>query len=340
MKKLTLTAIAVSFLLTACATSGGQPDWIEGAAGEYPQSRYLTAAGSAANPEDAKSRALANLAMIFEVKVEETSRDESSAWQQSNESGIKQGVSRLTARYIDAYTSKLLEGASVVENWFDKKQQRYYSLAVISRSQISTRLRSEIGNSDRYVQLRLSNADLLQDPVARAQMIYSARSALVTREMLQKDLQIVDKSGAGVPTRWTTKMLDARIDAALSKVVVRESVAQDALGELDQLLKSAVTAAGMRYASETPEYDLQGKLDVQDVGWKDGWYWYRGSLQVTLTKIASGKVSASVQWPIKSSGQSQQQSQIRLRDDIAGLLNTKLKSALLFYGMEKPEPKK
>ena len=270
MKKLILTAIVVSFLFVACATSGGQPEWIDGIARDYPQSRYLTATGSAANPEDSRSRALANLAMIFEVKVEETSRDESSAWKKTNEAGVQQGVSQLTARYIDAYTSKLLEGATVVENWFDKKQQRYYSLAVISRSQISTRLRGEINNADRYVQLRLSNADLLQDPVAKAQMIYSARSALNTRAMLQKDLQIVDKSGAGVPSKWTTELLDARIDAALSKVTTRESVLQDTLGELDQLLKSAVTAAGMRYMVQSAEYDLQGKLDVQDVGWQDG----------------------------------------------------------------------
>jgi hypothetical protein len=340
MKK-TATIITVMLLLTACATGGGQPEWIEGAAKDYPQTRYLTATGSAATPEDAKTRALGNLVRIFEVRVEETSRDESSAWQQTFETGISaQGTSQLTARYIDAYTSKLLEGSSIAESWYDKKQKRHYTLAVISRTQLATKLRGDINKADRYVQLRLSNAEQLQDPVARAQMIYSARSALRTREMLQRDLQIVDRTGAGVPVNWTTKTLDARIDAALSKVTVRESVLQDTLGELDGLLLSGITASGMRYAAETAEYELQGTLDIQDVGRQDGWYWYRGSVQVNLIKIATGKVSASVQWPLKSSGQSQQQSRIRLQEEIASLFNNRLKSGILSFGAGEPEQEK
>lgn len=338
MNKTASTILAAGLLLTACATGGRQPAWIDGESNDYPQAGYLTATGSASRPEDAKTRALGNLAKIFEVKVEETSRDESSAWRQTADTGTRQGTSQLTARYIDAYSTKLLEGANVVENWYDKKQQRHYALAVISRSQLGTRLRNDISQADRYIQHRLMNADGLRDPVARAQMIYSARSALRAREMLQKDLQIVDRTGTGVPTDWSVRRLDARIDAALSRVTARVSVLQDPVGELERLLQSAVTAAGMRYTGESAEYELQGKLDVQDVGWQDGWYWYRGSLQVTLLKVSSGKVSAAVHWPLKSSGQSQQQSRIRLHDEIADRLNTGLRDALLSFSMEQSEP--
>ena len=335
MRKTVPVFLLISALVAACATGGGRPDWIAGDSADYPPSRYLTATGSASNPEDAKTRALANLAKIFEVRVEETSRDESSAWQQSGEAGTVQGGSQLTARYIDAYSTKLLEGADTVAGWHDTESKRYYALAVISRGQLGTRLRGDINAADRYVQQRMNNARLLQDPVARAQMIFSAGSALRTREMLQKDLQIVDRTGTGVPASWTGKMLQARLDAALSKVSVRVQASPDSPVDLEALLRAAVTAAGMRYAPDAAAYELQGTVDVQDVGWRDGWYWYRGSLQVSLNRIADGKVSAAAHWPLKSSGQSQQQSRIRLHDQIADFLNRALRPALLAYQSEK-----
>ena len=321
----------IACLLTAC-TGGSRPDWLEGAPKDFPQAQYLTASGSAASPEDARTRALGNLAKIFEVQIDETSRDESSAWRKTEDTEVVQGTSQLTARYIDAYTTKLLEGARIVETWLENEQGRHYALAAISRSQLSMKLRDTIGQADRYIAHRLTQANRLTDPLLRAQKVYSTKTALNAREQSQRDLQIVDRTGVGVPPRWTLKELDARIDKELAKVSVTETVLQDPLGELDKLLQSAITAVGMQYAKTTGGYDLQGSLDLQDVGLQDGWYWYRGALQVDLLAKDSNKVMASVRFPLKSSGQSQQQSLIRMQSEIAHLLNEELKHALLNFG--------
>ncbi len=332
MNRFKLMILTICFLIVACVTNGGQPDWINGVSRQYPQSQYLIATGSAAAEEDAKRRASANLVKIFEVKVEETSRDESSAWRQTDDQKAIQGGSQLTVRYIDTYTSKLLEGASIVETWFNEEQSLNYALAVISRSQLSTKLRTDINHADRNINKRLSNVNALQEPILKSQVLYRAGQALRAREMLQKDLQIVDRTGVGVPASITSKELEVRIDAALSKAKVKEVVLQDSLGDLDRLLQTAVAAAGMQYSADQAVYALQGKLNVQDVGWQDSWYWYRGSLQLTLSDIATEKVRASMQWPLKSSGQSQQQSRIRLEEEILNLLNHKFKTEILAFG--------
>ena len=332
MNKYRLSVFTLSFFIVSCMTGGRQPDWISGDTKQYSQALFLTATGSAAKPEDAKQRALANLTKIFEVKVEETSRDESSAWRETKESAATTGSSALSVRYIDAYSIKLLEGAEIAETWHDEKQSLYFALAVISRVQLGTKLRGDISSADHYINIRLANAAALQDSILKAQVLYSARTAARARAMLQRDLQIVDRTGAGIPAPISTKMLDAQIDAALAKIKVKQSVLQDEFGILDGILQSAVTAAGMQYSMELAEYELQGKLDIQDVGWKDGWYWYRGVLQLSLIQLSSEKVSASMQWPLKSSGQSKQQSRIRLEEEIFQLLNNQFKSALLFFG--------
>ena len=329
MKKSLFTVLLC--LLISCA-GGSRPDWLDGAAQDFPQALYLTASGSATNPEDAGTRALGNLAKIFEVQIDETSRDESSAWSKTEDTETVQGASQLTARYIDAYTTKLLEGARIVETWLDNEQARHYALAAISRSQLSTKLRGDINHADRYIALRLTQANHLTDPILRAQKVYSAKSALNTRQQSQRDLQIVDRTGAGVPAKWSIKDLDVRIDTELAKMSVSESVLQDPTGELEKKLQSAITAVGMHYAKTTAGYDLQGSLDLQDVGLQDGWYWYRGALQVNLLARANNKIMASARFPLKSSGQSQQQSLIRMQSEIARILNDELKHALLSFG--------
>lgn len=331
MRELLLAILLVN-VVTACAVAGKRPEWLEGEAKQYPRSRYIVATGSADNPSDAQTRALGNLSKIFEVKVEETSRDESSAMRRTSGEQVETGTHQLTARYIDAYSTKLLEGASVVENWFDKQQNRHYALAVISRSQLGTRLRADIAKVDRQIQTQLARGERTADLLRKAQFVYGARTTMKTREMLQKDLQIVDRTGVGVPTNWSVERLDQLIDATLSRVSIDQTVQEDPFGELGQSLQSAISAAGMQYNDQAANYTLRGKLDVQDVGWQEGWYWYRGALQVTVIKKTSGEVMASAECPLKSSAQSQQQSLIRLKSEIADWLNTQFRSAILAFG--------
>ena len=118
--------LAGMLLLTGCAGTGGKPRWVDGQSKDYPDDSFMTATGSADDQEKAKARALSNLAKIFEVQIDESSHDESSAWTQSVDGERRQGNEQLAARYLDAYTSKLLEGAKIAESWYDNKARLYY----------------------------------------------------------------------------------------------------------------------------------------------------------------------------------------------------------------------
>ncbi len=73
MKTALLTAIT-ALLFVACGTSV-PPIWLDDPAASYPEADYLSAVGEAGNRDQSGNRALANLAKIFEVAVQDQSLD-------------------------------------------------------------------------------------------------------------------------------------------------------------------------------------------------------------------------------------------------------------------------
>ena len=328
--------LLISICLAACL-SGGQPKWVDGKSKAYPDTAYLTASGSADNPEDAKTRALANLTKIFEVRIDDVSRDESEAWMQNTEEGATQGNRQLAVRYVDAFSTKLLEGAEIVESWQDKETKQHFALAVISRTQLRNKLSSEIRKHDRYSQEKVAQADRSADPFQSAQYLYQARRSQISRAALQRDLQIVDPTGVGIRTLWSVQDLELRIDNALGKMqVVSKADYATEEGpdvELDRVLKGGIAAVGMQYSDAQARYRMEGKLEVKAPEFHDGWHWYRGALEVSLLR-ADNTVLATIRWPLKAPGLSKAQATVRLKSDIQSMMQSKLKEALLSYQAE------
>jgi hypothetical protein len=76
-------------------------------------------------------------------------------------------------------------------------------------------------------------------------------------------------------------------------------------------------------------YRLEGDLDVKDVGKVDGWYWFRGSLEIVLRDNSNDKLLVDERWPLKVSGATREQAEVRLRDQVQQRLTLELKTALL-----------
>lgn len=334
LRVLWLPAVAVAvMLLSGCAGTGGKPRWVDGESQDYPNDKFMLATGSGDDQEKAKNRALSNLAKIFEVQIDESSHDESRAWTQTVEGERKQGNEQLAARYLDAYTSKLLEGARVAESWFDDDVGLYYSLAVLERASVSNRLSADIRKQDQYSQTLIGQAQSSGDPLRAARSLFQARDAQVSREALQRDLRIVDPAGVGIRPLWTVKQLDADIDAQLKRMqVTARALSEPGTKETAQFteyLKAGVAAAGMTPWKGDAAYRLEGDLDVKDVGQVDGWYWFRGSLEIVLRDNRTDRLLVNERWPLKVSGATKAQAEVRLRDQIQQRLTLELKTAML-----------
>jgi len=131
-----IKVLVVSLLITACMQSttvmstSDSPQWVSGEPDMYPNFKYLSATGSASKAEQAKARALSNLAKIFEVQIREVSTTS-----QDTKSFRKDGVetveaSARIASTVNLKTDKMVQGARIAEQWQNSADLTYHALAV------------------------------------------------------------------------------------------------------------------------------------------------------------------------------------------------------------------
>ena len=306
-KLIWLSAISLLLLQTACVGSGGKnvkgssgskPDWVNGDAGYYPNSQYLTATGSASKAELAKDRALANLVKTFEVEVREnttTRSDTNVSIRDGNESYTKN--QRLNQQ-INLRTDKVVQGARVAETWFDKPVQTYHALAVLDRKQAGANIRSEMARLDQETETELARSRAQPDPLLTMAALNKALELQNQRLTMQKSLKVIDTSGRGKPAQWNLADLRGQLETQLQSLRIATSVDNDPLGRLGQAIQSAMGNAGFPAANGSSNFTLVASLDVQDLGVRDGWHWLRAKLSVKLVE-ANGKIRGRQQWPLK-----------------------------------------
>lgn len=325
-----------AIMVIACTVKPMRPDWVEGRSHDYPDRDYLTASGSGDKPEDANNRALANLARIFEVEVEDSSTDQSRAEVQHDGKRTDMHASQLAVRYVNAYTHKLLEGARLVESWYDAQSKYYHALALISRRQLATRLKMEIASADRGTEHLLRESEHTDDSLSGLRYLYAAYRLQHDRESFQRDLQIVDKSGKGVQPRWTSDELDRMLQKKLKQFNISvmitpdsEDSAYDKENSWHATLLAALGNAEVATAQSPADYELQFGLEREDLGYREGWYWVRGVIELRLLKNAVQEVRGARRWPVKVAGQTHAQAEIRLRSEVLKILNQQIKIFLL-----------
>jgi hypothetical protein len=324
-----------SLILSGClqpaakVSAGNQPDWLSGEPRNYPNIHYLYATGSASKPEQAKDRALGNLAKIFELHLKETSTTTQDV--QSQRSGDKEAVTataRIASR-VNIRTDKMIQGARIAEQWQSPADLTYYALAVLERDQAGNNIRTEIKKIDDETEVKLQQARSRQEPLLQVGDLQDALDLQTQRDSLQKTLKIIDLQGKGMPPRWNRAELEENLNNALRAMRMSAAVTRDDAGELAQMLQAAMAAAGFSNQS-AGGYTLSAALASGDVLQRQGWYWLRATLTLRLT-AADGTVLGNRDWPLKVSALQQEQLNSRMRAEVNKKLKQELKSSVLGF---------
>lgn len=328
-----LTAMSLVLVLTAC--SGGvkpntQPDWISGSARQYPSGQYLTGRGSSARLDDASDRARADLAKIFEVEISEASQDLQEYQQESDDEGQSSNTSLKVTRDIEVRTGRVLHGVEIAESWRDPDNGMFYALAVLKRQPAAQVLRDEINRRDDEAQRYIADARREQDMLDRIAAASKAVDTQVERAYLQRTLGIIVPGDRTVP-RWPLARLRADRDALLQQLVFGTAASGNHADDLAPLLTSAIAQAGFGVqADRSPQYWLEATLDLDDPVYRDGWYWIRGTLGLTLLN-PDKTVRGVKRWPIKSSAQKSDASFRRMLDQVDTILKKDLRSTVISF---------
>ena len=317
MKPLAMLAIAAA--LAGCA-SQPTPDWVAGDVREYPAHAYLVGRGQGPSGEEARDRARADLAKIFEAEVTAASTDEQSFGQARYEAHL--------VRRIEVRTGRLVEGIEIARAWREPGGS-HHALAVLPRLKAAHALRARIAELDDATRLHVASARGSEDLFARIAAAQAAFAAQSQRAALQRTLSVVDATGIGEPTAWSVERLRAELQGQLA--AVRLAVRAD--GRLEPLLAAAVAASGFTADAGAP-YVLEASLALEATGPVEGWHWQRGALELRLLDAASGRSRGLKRWPIKAAAPAPGLAAQRALDQADAALKSELRSTVI--ALQKP----
>lgn len=327
MKRVSAVMLAIG-LLAGCASSAVAPDWVSGAAAKYPPSQYLIGRGEAPSGEEARDRARADLAKVFEVQIAVESEDVQ-AFQAS--AGEAQYAAR-SARRITTRTERLVEGVEIAETWRDSDGRRHYALAVLSRQKAGAALRDQIGELDAATRLQLDRARDATDLLLKIGAAARAVAAQSERAAYLKTLRVVSPAGGGEESSWNLERLRADLDGLVKRVKLAPRIATDTSGGLEPVVKGALAAAGfLADTGARPDYVLEASLTLDDLGQQDGWYWQRGVLEVRLVEASTQRVRGTKRWPIKASALVHDGAVRRALDMSDAILKKELRTTLIGF---------
>jgi len=322
-------------VVLGCSNSGSilrskiAPDWVSGESTLYPQKLYVTATGSASEPERAKDRAMGNLARIFEARIVATSSTTSDTESRISAGEEKADSKQRLAERINVHTDKLLEGLRIAELWQNTEDLNYHALAILERKHAGNMLRQEINNLDKDSAFELTAIDSQPDDLKRIATYQRVIQLQESRNNIQKTLKVIDLEGKGVTNKWSLVELQALSAKAMAGVKLAADVEPGALKGLVLILQSAISHAGFMAVETKADYTLSAEVDIQNPEHENNWYWQRGLLTIRLTEADSGVIRGSHSWPLKVSSTRQSQLLSRFKHEIDKTLKKELKDIMI-----------
>jgi hypothetical protein len=234
----------------ACAGGRGRPDWIDGSAASYPRERYLVGVGEAENLDAARDRARAEIARIFEVRIEDSIVDRSEAMALVEEARRASSVVEHIAVETRTSTEAALEGVDIAETWSDRESRRVYALAVLDKQWARRRLLEQARQRTEEMSAFREAAETAHGALARVRALLGAARASRERDRLLAHAAVV---GSVAPTA-----LDAA-DALPMQTEVFELLVFLELARVD----FSVRARGKGSSGDTDLPGLRGALSAR-----------------------------------------------------------------------------
>ncbi|MEK6749118.1 MAG: LPP20 family lipoprotein [Pseudomonadota bacterium] len=326
--------LSVLVLATACSTGGGTrknaPDWVNGVSSRYSNSLYLIGRGESATLDDAKDRARADLTKSIEVVVSEQTRDVQSFTRESKDGKVQEASQLDVTRAVQTRTDKVVRGIEIGDVWNDEKAHRFYALAVLNRHQVGSALRQTIDQLDAETQALVGKSSQESALLRKLALAKAALEAQLTREGLQRTLQVIDTTGQGIEPKYNIGRMRADTRELAGRIRMETKATGNLVDKLAPLVKGAVGEAGFVVDATPAEYVLTADLQLDEPGLREGWYWTKGSLNITVADAAGHAVGAK-RWEIKASAQTQDMAQRRALDQLHGIMTRQLRETVIGF---------
>lgn len=296
---------------TACSSTpdnkaDSEPDWVSGQSAEYRSSQYLTGVGSANTLDAARDRARADLSKTFQVAINARTQDQ----QSSQRDGASVLFEERINRYVTSETQQVIQGIEIVDTWRDPKSKTHYALAALNRLKSGQALRSQIKTQDQetgnWIQAARDSNSLWQQ-IRNASLAINSHSK---RQALQRNLQVVDITGRGLPSEQSLASLTQQWKTLIGRMTIDVQAQPDSK---TAVVESALSNLGAQLGSG--DYRLSAQYSETSLGQLQGWYWQQGRLNLQLSD-SQGKVLAEDELVEKEAATQEALAQQRLSSKI------------------------
>lgn len=295
MRKTKLT-ILLLIIIPVILFAVKKPDWVTtGKSSKYPQNLYLIGIGIAPEQKNAEDRARAEIAKIFESKVQSVSED----YQKSESLYVKRGIEVKSEESFSQKTristDKVLEGVIITEVFNDKKN--FYALAILDKVKTQKIILSKIHSIDDDINSLLKEIEK-ESILLRVKRTKKSIDKLVERDLLNKELSIVGDSGLPIPSDYTISSLSINLENMLTRelkicVDIKEN-GKD--GELRALLIESINKA--KFFAEKERKDchisVEGSITIEPFNHPNkSWKWAKYEIDIKFVDLAHNKVIGS-----------------------------------------------
>ena len=323
--------------ISACSTSPSgfnsseAPKWVYSEPEIYSTAKFLTATGSASKSEQAKARAISNLAKIFEVQVSDVStvRQDVKVKLEDDVETVKKDQRMVDS--VNLKTDKMMQGVRIAEQWFNSKELTYHALAILDRTQAGNSVRREMNRLDEETQYSLNQSEKRNDPLLIISDLQTAKTLQKQRQALQKSLNIIDVSGRGLVPLWGSNEINERLQLALRQLPLQTRAESKQMTDLGNMLQGAVSKAGFTVQNSANNYQLIASLDQAEPIKSDGWFWLRATLKLELIAQDGVTVMGFQSWPLKVTAGERTQLQSRLHNAVNKKLEEEVLNSILQF---------
>ncbi|MEK7321934.1 MAG: LPP20 family lipoprotein [Pseudomonadota bacterium] len=307
------------------------PDWLNGESARFSSKQYLLGRGADLRLDNAKDRARADIAKVFQVAVAEESSDVQRFQRKTADGRSEEAQSLDTSRAVRTRSEALISGIDIADIWRDPLSREYYALAVLPRAQSARGLRQDIQALDEATRGHIARAREQRDGLDQVRASAQAVTAQRERAEYQRMLRVVDSSGQGLPAPWNIAELEADLATLLKRMTIAPRAGGENNENLQRALRAGLADSGFHAADDgAADYFLEASLSLNDLGKREGWYWYAGSLELTL-RDQTGRVRGSQRWNIKESATLDAMARQRAADKAAEILKRELPAILLGF---------
>lgn len=298
-------------LLSACSSVEKPPQWLNSQSALYSDRQYLTASAQADSREIADNRALANLAKVFQVSINDKSVDFSEASiTQDNAAGRKVENKQTLSRVVNSHALQVLRGARIAEHWQDPVTGNYHSLAVMERAPAASAFTESIQTADEFTRDAINYAkEQAPTPLVALNQLEQARQRQIARANDNNNLRVL--TGKEITPVYSAELLAHKISVGLAKLKMQVTADND--GYIKSLA-SAASTIGVTVV-EKGDYTLSMAVETLQVERRQAWYWLRGSVVLAVTD--KGSVISQQRHSFKVSAQEEALLLTRLQDKMS-----------------------